>query len=116
MPEVWGSRVAVSDLEHLRPVSIHAPHNASRTIQPTMTTAATIPQAENIAPHSIHQEIALPLPRALHTTAHIHLTFEATYTMVFLSTTLPGDSGEKPLGSFVYAMPDVRCSTFTYFH
>ncbi|RMJ24973.1 hypothetical protein PHISP_04171 [Aspergillus sp. HF37] len=26
--------------------------------------------------------------------------------MVFLATTLPGDSGEKPLGSFVYAMPD----------
>ena len=72
-----------------------------------MTTTATLPQAENIAPLSNHQEIALPLPKALHTTAHIHLTLDATYTMVFLATTLPGDSGEKPLGRFVYAMPDV---------
>lgn len=81
-----------------------------------MTTTAALPQADNIAPHSIHQEIAFLFPRALHTTAHIHLTFEATYTMVFLATTQPGDSGEKPLGSFVYAMPDVSCSTFTYIH
>lgn len=60
----------------------------------------------------IHEEIALALPRALHTTAHIHLTFQAAHTTVFVATTVPGESGEKPLGSFVYAMPDVsgmRC-------
>lgn len=67
-----------------------------------------IPHAENITSQTNHQEITFPLPRSLHTTAHIHFTFEETYAMVFLATTLPGDSGEKPLGSFVYAMPDVR--------
>lgn len=73
-----------------------------------MTTAEpTLPQAENITPQPNHHELAFALPRTLHTTAHIHLTCESTYTMLFLATTLTGDSGAKPLGSFVYAMPDV---------
>lgn len=55
------------------------------------------------------QEISFPLPKALHTTAHVHLTFLETCAMVFLSTTTPGDSAGSvaSMGSFVYAMPDV---------
>ncbi|RAL05220.1 proteasome assembly chaperone 4 family protein [Aspergillus ibericus CBS 121593] len=53
-------------------------------------------------------EISFPLPKALHTTAHIHLSFLDTCAMVFLATSTPGDSAGsiKPMGSFIYAMPD----------
>ena len=74
------------------------------------TDQPPLPQAEDISFQTTHREIAFPLPRALHTTVHIHLTLQETYTMTFLATSTPGDSGAgaKPLGSFVYAMPDVR--------
>jgi hypothetical protein len=57
-------------------------------------------------------ELSFPLPKALHTTAHIHLTVLDNCTMVFLATSTPGDSAGsvKPMGSFVYAMPDVSVS------
>ncbi|KJK62834.1 hypothetical protein P875_00034307 [Aspergillus parasiticus SU-1] len=63
------------------------------------------PQVENVAKP---QELSFPLPKALHTTAHIHLTLLDTCTTVFLATSTPGDSAGsvKPMGSFVYAMPD----------
>ncbi|KAL2824111.1 hypothetical protein BDW59DRAFT_147848 [Aspergillus cavernicola] len=53
-------------------------------------------------------ELSLPLPKALHTTAHIHLTTLDTCTMVFLATSTAGDSAGsmKQMGSFIYAMPD----------
>ena len=68
-----------------------------------------IPQIERVNPHITPQEISLPLPKSLYTTAHIHLTFLDTSVMVFLTTTTLGDSAGtiKPMGSFVYAMPDV---------
>ncbi|KAE8353341.1 hypothetical protein BDV28DRAFT_133293 [Aspergillus coremiiformis] len=70
--------------------------------------AAIPPQIKTEAPYIRPQEISLPLPKALHTTAHIHLTLLETCTMVFLTTSTPGDSGwsVKPMGSFIYAMPD----------
>ncbi|KAL4917779.1 hypothetical protein BDW62DRAFT_201337 [Aspergillus aurantiobrunneus] len=53
-------------------------------------------------------ELSFPLPKALYTTAHIHLTMLDTCTMVFLATSTSGDStgSVKPMGSFIYAMPD----------
>lgn len=62
-------------------------------------------------------EISFPLPRTPHTNVHVHLTTMATSTMVFLSTTSAGDAGStvKPMGSFVYAMPDVSCPCFPKF-
>ncbi|EFW20911.1 hypothetical protein D8B26_002802 [Coccidioides posadasii str. Silveira] len=53
-------------------------------------------------------EVSFPLRRALYTTLHIHLTFLATTTMVFLTTTSTGESKgvTRPMGSFVYAMPN----------
>lgn len=78
-----------------------------------MTTISTppieMPHAEPTSPSTTPIEISFPLPKTPHTTAHVHLTFLATSTMVFLATTTPGDSAGtmKPLGSFVYAMPDV---------
>ncbi|PWY90110.1 hypothetical protein BO70DRAFT_350068 [Aspergillus heteromorphus CBS 117.55] len=72
---------------------------------------ATAPSTASPTP----QEISFPLPQALHTTAHIHLTRLATCATVFLaSSSTPGDaagsgSGSlKPMGSLVYAMPDLK--------
>ncbi|CEO59050.1 hypothetical protein PMG11_03739 [Penicillium brasilianum] len=75
-----------------------------------MATAAapTIPQTELVSPTRKPQELSFPLPKALHTTGHVHLTFLAHCVMVHLATSTPGDSAGsvKPMGSFVYAMPD----------
>ena len=68
-----------------------------------------VPLAELATPSVKPQEISFTLPKALHTTAHVHLNFLGHCAMVFLATSSPGDSGGsiKPMGSFVYAMPDV---------
>lgn len=78
--------------------------------EPSTTDMNIIPYIEHILPRTKPLEISLPLPKSLHTTAHIHLTFLDTSAMVFLTTTTPGDSAgcARPMGSFVYAMPDVR--------
>jgi Proteasome assembly chaperone 4 len=53
-------------------------------------------------------QLALPLPKIPRMTIHLHLTFFATTTMVFLTTTASGDhEASTPMGSFVYAMPNV---------
>lgn len=85
---------------------------------------------EHVPPRIQPQEISVPLPKSLHTTAHVHLTFldgdgdkkrsdnnAPTSVMAFLTATTPGDSGvmAKPMGSFVYAMPDVRLHQLNQF-
>ncbi|PLB35731.1 proteasome assembly chaperone 4 family protein [Aspergillus candidus] len=72
------------------------------------TTQAPEQSPTDLTPQLKPQEISFPLPKALHTTAHVHLTFLETCAMVFLSTTTPGDSAGSvaSMGSFVYAMPD----------
>ena len=54
-------------------------------------------------------EVAFPLPRAPQTNIHLQLTNNATSILVFLTTT-SGESSttSAPLGSLVYAMPNVR--------
>jgi len=73
------------------------------------TTAPELLQTERVTPDLKPQQLSFPLPRALHTTGHVHLTFLDHCIMAFLTTSTPGDSAGsiKPLGSFVYAMPDV---------
>jgi hypothetical protein len=75
----------------------------------TTTAPPTIPQTELVSPTLKPQELSFPLPKALHTTGHVHLTFLGHCVMVHLATSTPGDSSGsfKPMGSFVYAMPDV---------
>ena len=77
-----------------------------------------IPNVEPVAPHTKPEEISFPLPKSLYTTAHIHLTFLETSVVAFLTTTTPGDSAGsiRPLGSFVYAMPDVSGRSIIYIH
>ncbi|CAG8012014.1 unnamed protein product [Penicillium nalgiovense] len=82
--------------------------NRQITIMATETPPA-VPSAQLATPSVKPQEISFTLPKALHTTAHVHLNFLGHCAMVFLATSSPGDSGGsiKPMGSFVYAMPDV---------
>ncbi|KAL4895657.1 hypothetical protein BDV59DRAFT_142458 [Aspergillus ambiguus] len=69
---------------------------------------STVPTVEPVPPSLHPQEVSFPLPNALHTTAHLHLTLLDTCVTVFLATSTPGDSAGsvKPMGSFIYAMPD----------
>ncbi|KAJ5704154.1 hypothetical protein N7493_011292 [Penicillium malachiteum] len=68
----------------------------------------SIPQTERIEPSFKPLELSFPLPKALHTTVHVQVTLLDKCTTVFITTSTPGDStgSVKPLGSFVYAMPD----------
>ncbi len=53
-------------------------------------------------------ELSFPLPRAPDTRIHLRLTVQTTSLLLFLTTALDGDaSSVPPLGSFVYALPDV---------
>jgi hypothetical protein len=53
-------------------------------------------------------QFALPLPQNPHVIIHGHLTFFDTNTMLFLTTAETGElGGLTPMGSFVYAMPNV---------
>jgi hypothetical protein len=60
-------------------------------------------------PSSKPLELSFPHPKAPHTILQAHLTFLATSTTLFLTTTAVGESASTlaPMGSFVYAMPDV---------
>jgi len=54
-------------------------------------------------------EISFALPKAPHAILHGHLTFLEACAMIHLTTSELGADGSSatPLGSFVYAMPDV---------
>jgi hypothetical protein len=53
-------------------------------------------------------ELSFPLPKAPETRIHLQLTIQTTSILLFLTTVLNGDtSTAAPLGSFVYALPDV---------
>lgn len=54
-------------------------------------------------------EFSLPLPRALGTRVFAHLTLRDRSIMVFLTTAAADEQSVPPsMGSFVYAIPDVR--------
>lgn len=53
-------------------------------------------------------ELSFPMPKAPETRIHLHLTIQMTSLLLFLTTALNGNTSEAaPLGSFVYALPDV---------
>jgi len=95
-----------------------APHHRPCTAQSNQTgTAPTMATStpNNDIPTTIHPlQLSIPLPANPHTTIHIHLTLLSTTLLLFLTSTSTGPSTPSPtsalssLGSFVYAMPDVR--------
>jgi hypothetical protein len=57
-------------------------------------------------------QLSFPLPRSLDTRVYLRLTVKSKAIVLFLTTASTDDaSAPTPLGSFVYALPDVRfCS------
>ena len=57
-------------------------------------------------------QLSLPLPRSVDTRIYIHLTVKARAIVLFLTTASAEEVGTlTPMGSFVYALPDVRPSS-----
>ncbi|KUJ21087.1 uncharacterized protein LY89DRAFT_681702 [Mollisia scopiformis] len=57
-------------------------------------------------------EVSFPLPKAPDTKIHLRLTIQTTSLLLFLTTVINNDTSTvPPLGSFVYALPDV-CHLF----
>jgi hypothetical protein len=55
-------------------------------------------------------QLSFPLPRSLDTRVFLHLTVKPKAVVLFLTTASMEEAGSpSPLGSFVYALPDVRC-------
>lgn len=56
------------------------------------------------------RELSFPVPKNPHATVHVHLSSFGGCSMIHLTTTTIGESAGTvaPMGSFVYAMPDVR--------
>lgn len=53
-------------------------------------------------------QLSFPLPRSLDTRIYVHLTVQAKSVMIFLTTATADEVGTPPpMGSFVYALPDV---------
>jgi hypothetical protein len=55
-------------------------------------------------------ELAMPLPSAPETRIHVRLDVQAKAVVVFLTTAQLDDSAPVPIGSFVYAIPNVGVS------
>lgn len=73
---------------------------ACRSVASNLATASTM--GETV-------EFSLPLPRALDTRIHAHLTLRDRSITLFLTTAAADDQSVPPsMGSFVYAIPDVR--------
>jgi len=54
-------------------------------------------------------EFSVPLPRSLDTRLYVRLTTQSKAIIVFLTTASADELGSPaPMGSFVYALPDVR--------
>jgi hypothetical protein len=73
--------------------------------------ANNIPEA--VVPLGRPVELSFPLPKAPDTRVYLRLTIQMTSILLFLTTAMNEDtSTATPLGSFVYALPDVK-KTFT---
>lgn len=55
-------------------------------------------------------QVSFPLPRGMDTKVHMRLTVQSKSILLFV-TTVAGEDSDKPapMGSFVYALPDVCC-------
>ena len=74
----------------------------------------SLPLSNGTSPAAEPIQLALPLPNAPHMRIHLHLTILAT-TLILFVTSAGSEStgGSVPMGSFVYAMPDVRYNVFS---
>lgn len=70
--------------------------------------SSSLPNGTSSAPKPI--EISFALPNALQTKIHLHITNQSHSLLVLATTIDPSmsSSGLAPLGSFVYALPNLR--------
>ena len=75
----------------------------------TPQSTASRPPTENSTSPTLHLvQLAVPFPFSPHVTLHLQITRLETSTLIFLTSTDPSTSSSlSPLGSFVYAMPNV---------
>ena len=60
-------------------------------------------------------ELSFPLPKAPEMSIHLHLRISTTSVLLLMTTVQDGDtSTAAPLGSFVYALPDVWTVWYIY--
>jgi len=56
-------------------------------------------------------ELSIPLPRSIDTRIYMQLTIKSKAVVLFLTTASAEEAGAPtPMGSFVYALPDVCLS------
>lgn len=81
----------------------------STPAHPSTAPQEASPAAVEPAPSTVRPQcLSVPLSHIIHTTLHIQLTRYETSNMIFLTNTDPSSSpSTSPLGSFVYAMPNV---------
>lgn len=61
----------------------------------------------------VEAQLSFPLPRSLDTKIHLRLHIKAKVILLYLTTVAAEDVGKPvPLGSFVYALPDVSLVGF----
>ncbi|CAN9096570.1 unnamed protein product [Alternaria alternata] len=61
---------------------------------------------DGITTHAL-TEVSFPLPKAPHTNIHLQLTDNGPNLLLFLTTAAAESATSAPLGSFVYAMPNM---------
>jgi hypothetical protein len=61
-------------------------------------------------------EVSFPMPRAPHTNIQLQLTNNGPNLLLFLTTTTADAASSSPLGSFVYAMPNVSYFMLSSIH
>jgi hypothetical protein len=83
------------------------------TTRDVTTTSSNTMTSESLAiaePSVQPIEVSFSMPKAPEARIHLRLTIQTTSLLLFVTTTLNGDtSTTAPLGSFVYALPDVSC-------
>jgi hypothetical protein len=91
--------------EAFEPMSLSTPHHRDVNAMPAIETSGAAAALErSVKPI----ELSFPLPKAPETKIHVHLTVNTTSIVLFLTTVYGGDiPAGSPLGSFVYALPDV---------
>lgn len=64
--------------------------------------------SDSTTPTTRPKHLSIPLPLSPHTKLHIQITHRGSSILAFLTTTDPSNTASlAPLGSFVYAMPNV---------
>jgi hypothetical protein len=86
-------------------MSISAPQHRNVDAMPVLESLGV---AAALEPSAKPIELSFPLPKAPETKIHLHLTINTTSIVLFVTTVYGGDLPTgAPLGSFVYALPDV---------